>query len=72
MLSIGINICLFLCQTSENGETAYTKAMRESLVSNCFKYVNVTCEKPFKLNNGFACGTWFVTKYSKISTVFGP
>lgn len=49
MLSIGINVwCVSSSVKQAKTEKPQTKAMRESLVSNYFKYDNVTCENPFK------------------------
>lgn len=46
---IGINVwCVSSSVKQVKTEKPQAKAMRESLVSNYFKYVNVTCEKPFK------------------------
>lgn len=52
MLSMGISVWFVSSSVkqakTEKPQTGWTKAVRESLVSDYFKYVNVTGEKPFK------------------------
>ncbi len=49
MLSMGINVSSSVKQAEmKKPPTSWAKTVRESLVSNYFKYVNVTRENPFK------------------------